>query len=42
MRFQRSLADALSSPRRGYADDPMAVTYGNTVATKNAKTGMTG
>ena len=24
------------------ADDPMLVTYGNTVTTKNAKTGMTG
>ena len=25
-----------------YADDPMATTYGNTVTTKNAKTGATG
>jgi len=25
-----------------YADDPMAVTYGNTVTTKDAKTGTTG
>ena len=25
-----------------YADDPMANTYGNTVTTKNAKTGATG